>query len=45
MVHKRDGTYILSYSTENTHLIVYAISDNPYGPFVTQGIMNNPVQG
>ena len=44
-VHKKDGTYYLSYSTGNTHYIVYATSDNPYGPFVYQGIMNNPVQG
>ena len=44
-VHKRNGIYYLSYSTGNTHLIVYATSDNPYGPFVYQGIMNNPVQG
>lgn len=44
-VHKKDGLYYLSYSTGNTHLIVYATSDNPYGPFVYQGIMNNPVQG
>ena len=44
-VHKKDDIYYLSYSTGNTHLIVYATSDNPYGPFVYQGIMNNPVQG
>ena len=37
--------YYLSYSTGNTHLIVYATSNNPYGPFVYQGVMNNPVQG
>ena len=35
-VHKKDGVYYLSYSTGNTHLIVYATSDNPYGPFVTK---------
>ena len=44
-VHKKDGVYYLSYSTGNTHLIVYATSDNPYGPFVYQGIINNPVDG
>ena len=44
-VHKKEEKYYLSYSTGNTHYIVYAISDNPYGPFVYQGIMNNPVQG
>ncbi len=44
-IHKKDGIYYLSYSTGNTHYIVYATSDNPYGPFIYQGIMNNPVQG
>ena len=44
-VHKKDGIYYLSYSTGNTHLIVYATSDNPYGPFVYQGVLNQPVQG
>ena len=44
-VHKKDGVYYLSYSTGNTHLIVYATSNNPYGPFVYQGIINNPVDG
>ncbi len=44
-IHKKDGTYYLSYSTGNTHYIVYATGDNPYGPFVYQGVMNNPVQG
>ena len=44
-VHKKNGIYYLSYSTGNTHLIVYATSDNPYGPFVYQGVLNQPVQG
>ena len=44
-VHKIDETYYLSYSTGNTHLIVYATSNNPYGPFVYQGVINNPVDG
>ena len=44
-IHKKDGLYYLSYSTGNTHYIVYATSDNPYGPFVYQGILNNPVKG
>ena len=44
-IHKKDGIYYLSYSTGNTHLIVYATSDDPYGPFVYQGVLNNPVQG
>jgi hypothetical protein len=44
-VHKYNGTYYLSYSTGDTHYIVYATSDNPFGPFVYQGILNHPVQG
>ena len=44
-VHKIDETYYLSYSTGNTHFIVYATSNNPYGPFVYQGVINNPVDG
>ena len=44
-IHKRNGIYYLSYSTGNTHYIVYATGDNPYGPFTYQGVLNNPVQG
>ena len=44
-IHKHNGTYYLSYSTGDTHLIVYATSDNPYGPFTYQGVLNEPVQG
>ena len=44
-IHKRNGIYYLSYSTGNTHYIVYATSDNPYGPFTYRGVLNNPVQG
>lgn len=44
-VHKYDGKYYFSYSTGNTHLICYAIGDNPYGPFIYQGTILNPVIG
>lgn len=44
-IHKRNGIYYLSYSTGNTHYIVYATGDNPYGPFTYRGVLNNPVQG
>lgn len=44
-MHKREGVYYLSYSTGDTHNIVYATSDNPYGPFTYQGVLNNPVKG
>ena len=44
-LHKYQGRYYLSYSTGNTHLLVYAIGDNPYGPFTYQGVMLTPVIG
>jgi beta-xylosidase len=44
-VHKYNGKYYLSYSTGSTHLIVYAISDNPKGPYVFQGTILTPVMG
>ncbi len=44
-VHKYQGTYYFSYSTGNTHFIVYATGDNPYGPFTYQGVILNPVLG
>ncbi len=44
-VHKYNGKYYLSYSTGDTHNIVYATGDNPYGPFTYQGIILDPVLG
>lgn len=44
-MHKYNGKYYFSYSTGNTHLICYAIGDNPYGPFTYQGIILTPVVG
>ena len=44
-MHKYNGKYYFSYSTGDTHFICYAIGDNPYGPFVYQGKILNPVVG
>lgn len=44
-VHKNNDVYYLSYSTGDTHKIVYATSDSPYGPFKYQGIILEPVLG
>jgi len=44
-LHKYQGRYYLSYSTGNTHLLCYATSDNPYGPFHYQGQILTPVVG
>lgn len=44
-VHKHNGYYYLSYSTGSTHKLVYAISKNPMGPYVYQGVILTPVIG
>lgn len=44
-MHKYRGTYYLSYSTGDTHLLVYATSDRPTGPFTFRGRMLNPPMG
>lgn len=44
-MHKYNGKYYLSYSTGDSHLLCYAIGDNPYGPFVYQGVILTPVVG
>lgn len=44
-VHQYMGRYYLSYSTGETHNIVYAIGDSPYGPFTYQGVILTPVLG
>jgi hypothetical protein len=44
-MHKHQGRYYLSYSTGDTHLIVYAVGDDPYGPFTYQGVVLTPVLG
>lgn len=44
-VHRYKDKYYLSYSTGDTHKIVYAIGDSPYGPFTYQGVILDPVLG
>lgn len=44
-VHKYNGKYYFSYSTGTTHMLCYAIGDNPYGPFTYQGVILTPVVG
>jgi len=44
-MHTYNGKYYFSYSTGNTHLLCYATSDNPYGPFTFQGVILTPVVG
>lgn len=44
-VHKYKGRYYLSYSTGETHNIVYATGDSPYGPFTYRGVILTPVLG
>jgi beta-xylosidase len=44
-MHRHNGLYYLSYSTGNTHYLVYATSDNPYGPFTYAGRLLEPVIG
>ena len=44
-MHKYNDKYYFSYSTGDTHLLCYAIGDNPYGPFTFQGEILTPVVG
>jgi len=44
-MHKYNGVYYFSYSTGDTHKLVYATGDNPYGPFTYQGVILTPVMG
>jgi Glycosyl hydrolases family 43 len=44
-MHKYRGVYYLSYSTGDTHLLVYATSDKPTGPFTFRGTFLTPVVG
>ena len=44
-VHKYNNKYYLSYSTGTTHKIVYAVGDDPKGPFTYKGTILNPVVG
>lgn len=44
-MHKHNGLYYFSYSTGDTHFIVYATSESPYGPFRYAGRLLEPVEG
>jgi beta-xylosidase len=44
-MHKYQGRYYFSYSTGDTHRLVYATADNPLGPFTYQGCLLTPVVG
>jgi hypothetical protein len=44
-MHKYKGKYYFSYSTGDTHYLVYATGDNPLGPFTYQGRILEPVEG
>lgn len=42
---KKDGKYCFTYSTGDTHNLVYATGTSPYGPFTYQGVILTPVEG
>ena len=44
-MHKFQGKYYFSYSTGDTHLLVYAVGTSPTGPFTYKGVLMKPVQG
>ncbi|RZK21285.1 MAG: alpha-N-arabinofuranosidase [Hymenobacter sp.] len=44
-LHKYQGKYYFSYSTGDTHLLVYAVGTSPTGPFTYKGVIMKPVQG
>jgi len=44
-MHKFNGKYYFSYSTGDTHLLCYAESNSPYGPFTYKGVIMKPVEG
>ncbi len=44
-VHEREGIYYFSYSTGDTHFLVYATGDTPLGPFTCRGRILEPVIG
>lgn len=44
-MHKYNGKYYFSYSTGDTHLLCYAESSTPYGPFTYKGVIMQPVEG
>ena len=44
-MHKYRGRYYFSYSTGDTHRLVYATGDDPFGPFTFRGEILSPVIG
>lgn len=44
-IHKYNGLYYLSYSTGDTHFLVYATSENIRGPYTYRGKILTPVIG
>ena len=44
-VHRRRGIYYLSWSTGNTHRIVYATAARVDGPYTYRGVLSHPVRG
>ncbi len=44
-LHKYKETYYFSYSTGDTHFIMYATGASPYGPFTVRGKILEPVLG
>ncbi|KAL4969295.1 glycoside hydrolase family 43 protein [Aspergillus stella-maris] len=44
-LHKYAGVYYFSYSTGDTHYLVYATSSSPWGPFMYRGRLLEPVLG
>lgn len=44
-MHKYKGKYYFSYSTGDTHYLVYAIGNSPYGPFTYTGRILEPLDG
>ena len=44
-VYRRRGVYYLSWSTGNTHRIVYATAARVDGPYTYQGVLSHPVRG
>ncbi|EXJ87853.1 xylan 1,4-beta-xylosidase [Capronia coronata CBS 617.96] len=44
-MHKYRGKYYFSYSTGDTHYVVYAIGESPLGPFTYAGRILEPVLG
>lgn len=44
-MYKRNGLYYFSYSTGNTHYLVYATGTSPRGPFTYRGRFLDPVLG